>query len=168
MKVAASMSRHLGLGGGNGYHFFKYVSGDLFSFPEDLVAKNLPAMQETQERWVWSLSQEDTLEEKKATHSNILAWKIPWTEESGGLQSMGLQIVGRDWEHTAHRWSIWLFILFDFLYYYIQVYLTCKYYLQVLLWEKISWQESLEPDEQFKCKDLTDTWMSGGRLLPRG
>ena len=49
--MAASMSRHLGLGGGNGYHFFKYVSGDLFSFPEDLVAKNLPAMQETQERW---------------------------------------------------------------------------------------------------------------------
>ena len=51
-----------------------------------LVVKNLPAMQET---WVQSLGQEDPLEEDTATHSSILAWKIPWTEEPGGLQSMG-------------------------------------------------------------------------------
>ena len=44
-----------------------------------------------QERWVRSLGQEDPLEEGMATHSNILAWRIPWTEEPGGLQSMGLQ-----------------------------------------------------------------------------
>ena len=50
--------------------------------------KNLPAMQETQ---VQFLGQEDPLEKEMATHSSILAWKIPWTEESGGLQSMGLQ-----------------------------------------------------------------------------
>ena len=42
-----------------------------------------------QETWVWSLGQEDPLEEELATHSNILAWKIPWTEEPGGLQSRG-------------------------------------------------------------------------------
>ena len=48
--------------------------------------KNLPAMQETQETQVWSLGQEDPPEEEMATHSNILAWKIPWTEEPGGLQ----------------------------------------------------------------------------------
>ena len=46
------------------------------------------------------LGWEDPLEESMATHSSILAWKIPWTEESGGLQSMGLQRVGRDWVHT--------------------------------------------------------------------
>ena len=43
--------------------------------------------------WVQSLCQENPLEEKMATHSNILAWRIPWTEEPGGLQSMGLQRV---------------------------------------------------------------------------
>ena len=43
-------------------------------------------MQETQELWVQSLGQDDPLEEEMATHSNILAWKIPWTEEPGGLQ----------------------------------------------------------------------------------
>ena len=48
-------------------------------------------MQETQETWVQSLSQEDPLEREMATHLNILAWKILWTEEPGRLQSMGLQ-----------------------------------------------------------------------------
>ena len=46
--------------------------------------------------WVHSLDQEDPLEEKMATHSSILAWEIPWMEESGGLQSTGLQRVGHD------------------------------------------------------------------------
>ena len=49
------------------------------------------------ETWVRSLGQEGPLEKEVATHSNILAWRIPWTEESGGLQSMGLQRVGHDW-----------------------------------------------------------------------
>ena len=49
-----------------------------------------------QETWVPSLSQEDTLEKEMATHSSILAWKIPWTEEPGRLQSMGSQRVGHD------------------------------------------------------------------------
>ena len=51
------------------------------------TVKNLPVIQETQ---VQSLGQEDPLEKGMATHSSILAWKIPWTEESGGLQSMGV------------------------------------------------------------------------------
>ena len=55
--------------------------------------KNLPATQETQVR---SLGQEDTLEEEMATHSSILAWKTPWTEKPGGLQSIGSQRVGHD------------------------------------------------------------------------
>ena len=49
------------------------------------VVKNLPAMQETKESQVQSLGQEDPLEEAMATHSSILVWKIPWTEEFGGL-----------------------------------------------------------------------------------
>ena len=50
-----------------------------------------------QETWVQSLGQEDPLEKEMATHSSILAWKIPWTEEPGGLQSMGSQGVGMIW-----------------------------------------------------------------------
>ena len=57
------------------------------------VAKNLHAMQETRLR---SLGQEDPLEKGIATHSSILAWRIPWTEELGGLRSMGLQKVEHD------------------------------------------------------------------------
>ena len=60
-------------------------------FPGGSVVKNLPTMQKTQETQVWSLDQEDILEKKMATHSSILAWEIPWTEEPGGLQSMGSQ-----------------------------------------------------------------------------
>ena len=55
--------------------------------------KRLPAMRET---WVQSLGQEDSLEKEMATHSCILAWRIPWTEEPGGLQSMGSKRVGHD------------------------------------------------------------------------
>ena len=53
-------------------------------------------MQETQETWVRSLGWEDPLEEEMATHSSILGWEIPGTEEPGGLQSVGLQRVGYD------------------------------------------------------------------------
>ena len=57
------------------------------------MVKKLPIMQET---WVRFLGWEDTLEKEMAMHSNILAWRIPWIEEPGRLQSMGLQRVGRD------------------------------------------------------------------------
>ena len=57
------------------------------------TVKNLPAIQKT---WVRSLDQKDTVEKEMATHSNILAWRIPWTEEPGGLQSVGLQRVKHD------------------------------------------------------------------------
>ena len=53
-------------------------------------------MQETPEMWVRSLGWEDPLEKEMATHSSILAWRIRWTGEPGGLQSMGSQIVGHD------------------------------------------------------------------------
>ena len=57
------------------------------------MVKNPPAKRET---WVQHLSWEDLLEKEMATHSSILAWRIPWTEEPGGLQFMGSQRVGHD------------------------------------------------------------------------
>ena len=68
----------------------------MFKVLASLVAqlvKNLPAVQET---WIQSLGWEDPLEKEMVTHSSILAWKISWTEEPGGLQSMGSQRVGHD------------------------------------------------------------------------
>ena len=76
-----------------------------WKFWPSLVAqmiKNPPTMQETQ---VPSLGWEDPLEEGMATHSSILAWRIPWTEEPGGLQSMGSQRVGHNWA-TKHSTSL--------------------------------------------------------------
>ena len=58
----------------------------MMAFPGGSVVKNRPAMQET---WVQPLSQEDPLEKEIATHSNILAWEIPWTQEPGRLQFVG-------------------------------------------------------------------------------
>ena len=71
----------------------------LYSFPDGSVVKNLPGMQGT---WVQSLGWKDPLEKEMATHSSILAWWIPWTEEPGGLQSTGLQRVGHDWATSLH------------------------------------------------------------------
>ena len=70
------------------------------------MVKNLPAIQETQVR---SLGQEDPLEKEMATHSSILAWKIPWVEELGGLQSMGSQRIEHDWATNTR-----MVILFNF------------------------------------------------------
>ena len=69
------------------------ISKNLMDFPIAQMVKNLPAMQEI---WVRSLGWEDPLEKEMATPSNILAWRKPWTEEPGGLQSMGSQRVGHD------------------------------------------------------------------------
>ena len=64
------------------------------------TVKNLPAMQEI---WVWPLGQENPLEKETATHSSVPAWKIPWTEEPGGLQSMGLQRTEHNWATNTHN-----------------------------------------------------------------
>ena len=81
-------------------------------FPSGSAVKNLPAMQKT---WVQSLGRENPLEEGIATHSSILAWKIPWAEEPGRLQSMGSYRAGHDWAHilvmtlsSRRRHSWWL------------------------------------------------------------
>ena len=77
-------------------HIFK-IKSQYVSFWASLMAqtiKHLSAMQETQ---IWSLGWEDSLEKEMATHSSILAWRIPWTEEPGRLQSIGLKRVRHDW-----------------------------------------------------------------------
>ena len=71
-------------------------------FPGGSVEKNPPAMQELQKIQFQSLGQEDPLEEAMATHSSILAWRIQWTEESGGLQFIGSQRVKHNWSNLAH------------------------------------------------------------------
>ena len=65
-------------------------------FTDCSAVKNPPAVQEKQETWVQSLGWEDLLEEGMTTHSSILAWEIPWTEEPGRLQFIGLPRVGHD------------------------------------------------------------------------
>ena len=75
------------------YHF-KFI---LYYSWGSLVAqmiKNLPAVPET---WVWSLGWEDPLQKEMATHSSLRAWRIPWTEEPGRLQSLGSQRIRHDW-----------------------------------------------------------------------
>ena len=81
-------------GEGIGYPL-QYFGVSLMAQP----VKNLPAMQET---WIWSLGWEDPLEKGMTTHSSILAWEIPWKEQPGWLQSIGLQRVGHYWatKHT--------------------------------------------------------------------
>ena len=64
------------------------------------MVKNLPA---SQKAWIRSLGQEYLLEKGMATHSSILAWRIPWTEEPGRLWSVGLQRVGHEWEFFTFR-----------------------------------------------------------------
>ena len=85
-------------------------------FKTSLVAqriKCLPAMQET---WVRSLGRKDPLEKEMATHSSILAWRIPLTEEPGGLQSMGSQRVGHDWATSyTHAYFKAILLLCSFL-----------------------------------------------------
>ena len=101
------------------------------------IVKNLPAVQETQ---VQSLGQEDPLEQGIATHSCILAWRIPWTEEPGGLQSMGSQRVRHDWPHT-HVFCC--------------VHLSAKATVENTCWRKFSWRWKTLPVKAFLPFSLT-------------
>ena len=88
------------------FHLRSFLPPYLVPSRASLVAqmvKRLPTMRET---WVWSLGREDPLEKERATYPSIHAWKIPWTKESGGLQSMGSQRVGHDWAISLHFTSV--------------------------------------------------------------
>ena len=90
------------------------------------MVKNLPAVQET---WLRSLGWEDPLERGMATHSSILAWRIPWTEKPGGLQSMGSQRVGHGWATNTHSHthinSIYVSIPISQFHIYVLIYDIC-------------------------------------------
>ena len=77
-------------------YFFKIVTHYLNGFFGGSVVWDPPAMQESQETWVQSLGWKDPMEKGMATHCSIPAWRIPWTEGPGRLQSIGLQRVGHD------------------------------------------------------------------------
>ena len=79
----------------------------VLTFPGGSVVKNPPAMQE---KWIWSLGWEDPLEKEMATHSSILAWEVPWTEELCGLQSVGSQRVRRGWSDLAWMHAVSLML----------------------------------------------------------
>ena len=79
---------------------FKQIN-DISKLSRWLSCKEFPCKAGPREMWVQSLGREDPLKESKATHSRILAWIISWTEEPGGLQSMGLHRVGPDWSNLA-------------------------------------------------------------------
>ena len=115
------------------------------------MVKNLPTMQEI---WVQSLGWEDPLEEGMATHSSILAWRIPWTEEPGGLQSVGLQRVRHDWA-TKHS-TTWLpFSISTFLYF--KDYTKTKNYSDAPGHKQLGSvvEPSLVPDGTDRCDPVT-------------
>ena len=75
---------------------FVFLKGKVFENGPSLVAQRLKHLPEMLETWVQSLSREDPLEKEMATHSSVLAWRIPWREKPGRLQSMGSQRVRHD------------------------------------------------------------------------
>jgi len=91
------------------------------------MVRNLPALQKT---WVRPLGWEDPLEKGMATHSRTLAWRIPWTEESGWLQSRGLQRVGQHWATNIyiciHRYIQLYLLICLFLYSVLSVFASCS------------------------------------------
>ena len=88
---------------GKGYY-------SVWASQEALVVKNTPV--NARDRRFGSLGRKDPLEEDMATHFSILAWRIPWTEEPGRLQSMGLWRVGHDWSDSACTHTVFLHIFF--------------------------------------------------------
>ena len=93
-----------------GHCVYEFWGSSFFLFPfsflsPSLVAQTINDLPVLQETWVQSLGQKDPQEKGMATHCSILAWRIPWAEEPGGLQSMGTQRVGHDWV-TKHSITV--------------------------------------------------------------
>ena len=86
----------------NRYEMFTNIC-EHYRLPSGSAVENPPAIQKSQEMRVRSLGQEDPLEEGMATHSSIVSWRISWTEEPGGLGSIGSHRVRHDWSTHAHR-----------------------------------------------------------------
>ena len=99
------------------------------------MVKNLPAMQET---WIWSLDREDPLEEEMTTHSSILAWRIPRTNEPGAVQSMRLQRVRHNWVTKTHTHST----------------VNCRNFVKVVPWRILS-PKGFSPCSGIFCGELS-------------
>ena len=82
--------------------YYKTVVSESKHYSTSLVAQRVKHLLAMRETWVWSLGREDPLENEMATHSSTLAWKIPWTEKPGRLQSMGSQRAGHDRVTSPH------------------------------------------------------------------
>ena len=93
--------------------------------------KSPPAMQEMQETLVWSLGWDDPLEEEMAVHSSILAWRIPWTKEPGGLQSMWSHRVGHDWALSI---STYVYLWLNHFIVHLKLTQHCKSTMLVVWW----------------------------------
>ena len=104
---------------------------DLFiwGFPVSQMVKNPPMMQDT---WVWSLGWGDPVENGVATHSSILAWRIPWTEEPGGLQSMGSQRIRYDWVTNTSLQNLYVFLWFTDLWFLVDN--LCDEKISIYFW----------------------------------
>jgi len=83
---------------------FKYFLSSYLGFPGGISDRESTCQFRRHETWVQSLGRKDPLEEEVVTDSSILAWRIPWTEEPGRLQSTGSQRVGHDWSDLAHSY----------------------------------------------------------------
>ena len=123
-------------------------------FPSSTVLRNLPAIQEMQETWVQSPGWVDPLQEEMATHSSILAWRIPWAEEPGGLQSM-LQRFRHESTHScilSDEHTAWFFSCI----------VSCISLTAVMLIIFIIWLYSLQPKMEklyTVSKNKTRSWL---------
>ena len=131
--------------------------------------KNSPTMQQT---WVWSLGSEDPLEKEMATHSSILAWRIPQTKEPGELQSMGSQRVGHDWVINTSKYPRTVMVKTDISPLYsgaeseiqtikeVEWFPACLVLITWLLWEgdKKGPQKTKQQRYALGCFTLTAKW----------
>ena len=131
------------------------------------VVKCLPTVQETQ---LQSLGQKDLLEKEMATHSSILAWKIPWTEESGRLQSMGSQRVRHDWA-TSLSLSWVLLAVGELLNLSLPQFFFCKWKYHViclfgLLWRshELIFEKHLESERKWKLLSCVRLFVTPGTI----
>ena len=128
-----------------------------------------------QETLVWSLGWEDPLEKGMASHSNILAWRIPWTEEAGGLQPMQLQRVEHNWANPhIHEKCSWCYciteqgsrwcLLEDFLEEMIHEQIFKNYWINT--WSGFNEAESTEKEIWETAKKCTQVWKQEGTVSP--
>ena len=121
-------------------------------FPSGSMVKKSLIMWKPQESWFWSLDREDPLEEGTATHSSILACRIPWTEEPGGLQSTGSQRVGHDWSNLARTHN------------YVPTFENClavslKYKYKLTIWYSNSTFRNLKRSKNICLNNGLFTWI---------